>query len=177
MSVVGVSHSVFILTKDSKMKLEEYQKNFDNAKLSYLEIMKKENDASRFMAWMVENDVNPYSVFHENSGTGGYASLTSTLEGFVGLYHTIHHALYDDGEFTFIKTEFAGPKIVFYCRHEKNFQEIYDKHIQKGCERIQKIVGFCETVDEFIAEYERSEQEHKKVFEDLENKIRSFRKK
>jgi hypothetical protein len=136
------------------MKLEDYEKNFVNAREKYLEIMKGENDAAILIKWMIENEINPYGVFHET----GYAHQTYTLEGLIGIYHTLNHALVDDGEITFVKTTYY-PKILFYWKNEYNFQEHYTRFVQEGCEQLFQIAGYLDNVQEYIAEYERYDAE------------------
>jgi hypothetical protein len=146
------------------MKLEDYEKNFADAREKYLEIMKGENDAAILIKWMVENEINFYGVFHET----GYAHQTNTLEGLIGLYYTLHHALYDDGEITFVKTNYY-PKILFYWKNEYNFQEHYDRFVQSGCEKLYQITGYLGTVQEYIAEYERYDAKWNARIAKLEN--------
>ena len=132
------------------MNLEKYEKSFADAREKYHEIMQGKDDAAILIKWMVENDVEPYSVFHEN----GYAHQTNNLEGLIGLYHTLHHALYDDGDITFVKNNYY-PVIVFYWKGENNFQEHYDSHVSRTYERMFKIQGYLDTVQEYMKEYER----------------------
>jgi hypothetical protein len=143
------------------MNIDHYEQNFNKAKQLYHEIMKGENDAALLIKWLIESDTNPWQVFHEG------ASQTATLEGLIGLYYTIHHAIYDDGEITFVKTSGYGPKILFCWKHEKNFQEHYNRFVQKGCENIFEIVGYCENVQEFIQEfneYNRLDKEYEEFY-------------
>jgi len=48
------------------MKLQHYEHNFAEAREKYHKIMQGENDASILIKWIVENEINPYGVFHEN---------------------------------------------------------------------------------------------------------------
>ena len=146
------------------MKLEEYEKSFADAREKYLEIMKGENDAAILIKWMIEKDFNPYSIFHETS----YAHQTNTLEGLIGIYHILNHALVDDGDITFVKTN-SYPVIVFYWKHENNFQEHYDCFVQSNCEKLFTISGYLDTVQEYIAEYERRDAQRNARIGELEN--------
>lgn len=146
------------------MKLEDYEKNFADAREKYLEIMKGENDAAILIKWMIENEINPYGVFHET----GYAHQTNTLEGLVGIYHIVHHALVDDGEITFVKTNYY-PRILFYWKHEDDFQEHYERLVQSNCEKLFTISGYLDTVQEYISEYERYDSERNARIAKLKN--------
>lgn len=146
------------------MKLEQYEKNFADAREKYLEIMKGENDAAILIKWMIENEISPYDVFHET----GYAYQTDTLEGLIGIYHTLNHALFDDGEITFVKTAYY-PKILFYWKQENDFHEHYERYVQSGCEKLFTISGYLDTVQEYITEYERYDAELNARIAKLEN--------
>jgi hypothetical protein len=147
------------------MNIEYYESNFEAAKVIYHEIMKGDNDASILFKWMITNEINPYEIFHESS----YASMVSTLEGMVGLYRTLYHALYDDGDVTFVKTSGTSPKIVFVFKNENYFQDHYNRFIQSGCESICKIVGYCDNVQEFINAHNEYENKRKKIFQRFNN--------
>lgn len=144
-------------------KLEQFEENFADAKAKYLEIMKGENDAAILFKWIAENDINEWGVFHKS------ANGCDTLEGWVGMYHTLHHALYDDGDVTFVKTENQGPKIVFYSKHEQNFEEVFYYDLDNYLKKSFKIIGFLDTVQDVIAEYKKHEDERNALFEYLES--------
>jgi len=144
-------------------KLEQFEEHFEDAKHTFNNIiMKGENDAAILFKWIAENDINEWSIFHEG------ASGCSSLEGWVGMYHHLHHALYDDGEVTFVKTEGQGPKIVFYWKKENNFEELFFKNIDKLMKKSYKIIGYIDTVQEFIAEYEQHEAAIESFYEAYE---------
>lgn len=153
------------------MRLEDYEASFNAAKEKYHEIMKAENDAAVLLKWMIEEDINPWEIFHDPA----FASLTSNLEGLIGLYQTLNHALYDDGDVTFIKTEGTSPKIMFLWRNEKNFLDIYNRNVQQGVEHIFEITGYLDNVQEFIKEYEERERVRKEMFEEIDEQIRKMR--
>lgn len=140
-------------------KLTQFEKNFEIAKMKYAEIMEGENDAAILFKWLAENDINEWGVFHGN------AHYSDTLEGWIGMYHHLHHALYDDGDVTFVKTKFQGPKIIFYWKKENNFEEVFMENIHDTLKESFKIVGYMDTVQEYIAEYEHHEAERNEIYE------------
>lgn len=140
-------------------KLTQFEKNFEIAKMKYAEIMEGENDAAILFKWLAENDINEWGVFHDN------AHYSDTLEGWINMYHHLHHALYDDGDVTFVKTKFQGPKIIFYWKKENNFEEMFMENIHDTLKESFKIVGYMDTVQEYIAEYEHHEAERNEIYE------------
>ena len=140
-------------------KLTQFEKNFEIAKMKYAEIMEGENDAAILFKWLAENDINEWGVFHGN------AHYSDTLEGWINMYHHLHHALYDDGDVTFVKTKFQGPKIIFYWKKENNFEEVFMENIHDTLKESFKIVGYMDTVQEYITEYERYEAERNEIYE------------
>lgn len=148
-------------------KLIRFEKNFEIAKTKYAEIMKGENDAAILFKWLAENDINEWGVFH------GGAHYSDTLEGWISMYHHLHHALYDDGDVTFVKTRFQGPKIIFYWKKENNFEEVFMENIHDTLRESFKIVGYMDTVQEYIAEYERYEAERNEIYERFYKNVES----
>lgn len=152
------------------MKLEEYKKSFAEAEEKYHEIMKGENEAAVLLKWMIENDINPYSVFHETS----YASYMETLEGLATLYHLLCHSLYDDGDITFVKNNYY-PVILFAYKNESYFQTHYDKFVQSNCEKQMTITGYCDNVHEYITEYESCDKMWKERVANLQKRMAKLR--
>lgn len=148
-------------------KLIRFEKNFEIAKMKYAEIMEGENDAAILFKWLAENDINEWGVFH------GGAHYSDTLEGWISMYHHLHHALYDDGDVTFVKTRFQGPKIIFYWKKENNFEEVFMENIHDTLKESFKIVGYMDTVQEYIAEYERYEAERNEIYERFYKNVES----
>ena len=148
-------------------KLIRFEKNFEIAKMKYAEIMEGENDAAILFKWLAENDINEWGVFH------GGAHYSDTLEGWISMYHHLHHALYDDGDVTFVKTKFQGPKIIFYWKKENNFEEVFMENIHDTLRESFKIVGYMDTVHEYIAEYERYEAERNEIYERFYKNVES----
>ena len=148
-------------------KLTQFEKNFEIAKMKYAEIMEGQNDAAILFKWLAENDINEWGVFH------GGAHYSDTLEGWISMYHHLHHALYDDGDVTFVKTKFQGPKIIFYWKKENNFEEVFMENIHDTLRESFKIVGYMDTVQEYIAEYERYEAERYEIYERFYKNVES----
>lgn len=148
-------------------KLTQFEKNFEIAKMKYAEIMEGQNDAAILFKWLAENDINEWGVFH------GGAHYSDTLEGWISMYHHLHHALYDDGDVTFVKTKFQGPKIIFYWKKENNFEEVFMENIHDTLKESFKIVGYMDTVQEYIAEYERYEAERNEIYERFYKNVES----
>ena len=143
-------------------KLEQFEENFADAKHQYLAIMAGGNDAAVLFKWIAENNINEWGIFHHG------ANQCSTLEGWIGMYHTLHHALYDDGEVTFVKTAFQGPRIVFFWKNEDYFEDLYYKNVDKHLKPSFKIIGFLDNVRDFIAEYTKHEESRAKQFDKIE---------
>ena len=77
---------------------------------------------------MLDTDENPYAYLPES-----WAGSTKTAEGFSSLIHYIHHALYDDGDITFVTVE-GQPRIVFSWRNSEKFREDVLGSIEKEFE-------------------------------------------
>ena len=153
------------------MNLEHYEQNIIKAKEKYLEIMEGNDDAAILMKWMASSDeYSPYSVFLEKN----IASCCSTLEGFVDLYHLLHHALYDDGDITFVKTNYY-PVAIFYWAGEPNFKEYYNSLVQEGCENLFEINGYYNNVQEFISAYDQHHIKMEEIYEALEKRAKGIK--
>ena len=149
-------------------KLVRFEKNFEIAKMKYAEIMEGQNDAAILFKWLAENDINEWGVFH------GGAHYSDTLEGWISMYHHLHHALYDDGDVTFVKTKIHGPMVVFIWKNETNFMQLYKKSL--GDNRSYngyQVVGYCDTVQDYITEYNRVNQEYEQMYADMEEWAKS----
>jgi hypothetical protein len=66
----------------------------------------------RITCWLMETTANPYSFLQ-----WGYARAFQSADQFAALLQTIHHALVDDGEITFVAVN-GRPMIVFVARDE-----------------------------------------------------------
>ena len=57
--------------------------------------------------WIIETDINPYSYLPQE-----WASSTESAEGMSSLCHVLHHAMYDDGDISFVSVN-GKPRILF----------------------------------------------------------------
>lgn len=148
--------------------LQHFTNQFETARRYFIQIMSETNDAAKLMQWIVDNKVNAYSVFPPDS-----AGSCSCLETFGGLYSILHHALYDDGEVSFVKTSYTTesewgtveheqyPTVVFAWKGETNFEET----VKRICldeffvPFREEVVDFhlevLDGVDAYIKEWER----------------------
>ena len=125
--------------------LSKFYQNFNNAIDRIQSVIDTPEDAydyemSALIRWMLTTDANPYCYLPD----GFRGSLYSAQE-FEGLISVIHHALYDDGEITFI------------WQHEDNFEDL----VLTSAEKASRDRGFkveVEVLDispaEFPALYE-----------------------
>lgn len=101
-------------------KFDEFKKAFDNSIeeiKKFLEPGPHKPQMNGLVKWMMETEANPYSYLPDQWG-----GALSTAEGFASLLRYIHHALYDDGEITFVAIN-GEPRIVFTHRFEKHFRK------------------------------------------------------
>jgi hypothetical protein len=110
-------------------KFEIYKKVYEDAVKSIQRFIDDPSDMNEFAAWLMDTDANPYSYLEQ-----GYADLMSTAEGCAGLLETIHHAVYDDGDITFVTVD-DQPRIVFAHRFDEGFRDVVlcrqEKEIEK----------------------------------------------
>lgn len=72
---------------------------------------------SKLLEWIITTDINPYCFL-----THSRAHWLQTICGVSSLFHEIEHALYDDGDITFVTVD-NEPRIVFAWQHEDGFRE------------------------------------------------------
>ena len=96
--------------------------------------------------WMMDIDTNPYGYLMPHD-----ARATESAEGFAGLLHSIHHALVDDGEISFLTID-GRPMIVF-----AGGDEIGQVDIRSEADRMLEekrgypaVIGFLEGIEGFI---------------------------
>lgn len=100
-------------------KLQEFWYNFDTAITnikSYLEPDKYAPHMHELALWLLETEHNPYAYLDHN-----YAMYMSDAIGFDMILSMLHHALYDDGDVTFVTVN-NKPRIVFCDRWDDNFR-------------------------------------------------------
>lgn len=82
-------------------------------------LLEEDNELSVLLKWMLETEID-LSSYLPDSFTG---ALNSSLD-FVNLGFLIKHALYDDGEITFVKNSYGHPYIIFI--NQQNIPEDYE---------------------------------------------------
>ena len=136
-------------------RFEEFKRAYDDAIATinfYLEPGSHEPQMNSLVKWMLETDANPYSFLPEQWG-----GALGTAEGFAGLLKFIDHALYDDGDITFVSID-GQPQIVFDHRFEDGFRErvLGEQRAQMekkyGIEYAVNVLDI--TPDEFVELYE-----------------------
>jgi hypothetical protein len=112
-------------------KFEVFQQNYDEAiELinKFLQTSKYEPQINGLVQWMLETDANPYSYLPHN-----WAGSTTSAEAFASLLRMISHAVYDDGDITFVKVD-GEPRIVFASEHEDDFRDYVLSEQEKAIE-------------------------------------------
>jgi len=99
-------------------KFKAFKKVYEEAVESIKRFIDDPSDMNELAAWLMTTDANPYSYLQEC-----YADRMSTAEGCDGLLAIIHHAVYDDGNITFVKVD-NQPRIVFAHKHDDNFRKL-----------------------------------------------------
>ena len=92
-----------------------FQNQFDLA-INCIKDFQEDPDLGVFTNWLLETDINPYSLFNED-----VAHQLSYAEGFCSVLRAISHALYDDGDICFpvVKNQ---PKMIF--SHQLDYETI-----------------------------------------------------
>lgn len=89
---------------------DKYQKFIDKFEKDLAEIKTFEignPEIQQLLDWMLTTEVSPYSYLSDR-----WAGYTYTVSGMLSIFHTIHHAYYDDGAMSFVAVN-GHPKIVF----------------------------------------------------------------
>jgi hypothetical protein len=102
-------------------KFDEFQKTYDQAIKTIRTFQTpgehEEPPMDGLVNWMLETDANPASFLPR-----GWSFSLRTAEGFAEILQTIHHALYDDGDITFVAVD-GEPRITFVDRYDDKFRE------------------------------------------------------
>lgn len=135
-------------------RLELFQSSYDDA-IDTIKRFLEPNETPEIhelVKWMMETDANPYSYL-PTKWAGAYKSA----ELFAELLHMIHHAVYDDGDITFVAVN-GAPRIVFTCHDDDNFRNIVlcenERHSERNSRRKYKIEVLKITPAEFGPLYE-----------------------
>lgn len=131
---------------------QQWQKSFDKSVASVENYLTPENpdyhEAAQFRElaqWLLENNCNPYDYM-----TNGYQDFRSTPFKTESLFATLHHALCDDGEVSFVKMKIDGEVqrvfMIFIWPNEDCFEtackkeneSLINSHI-KGSESLRRL--------------------------------------
>ena len=107
--------------------LNKFMNAIEESKKYYIDIMSREDDSAKFIKWIIDNDINPFSVLPD-----GRAGQMSFLEGVCSLYSHLQYCFVDDGDVTFTKitkilNEFEcplSPMLVFLSFYRKKFSRL-----------------------------------------------------
>jgi hypothetical protein len=107
--------------------------------------MNTDNSIQPLVRWLMRSEASPYSYLQRSR-----AGLTNTAEGMLDLINEIHHAVYDDGDITFVL--FNGcPVIIFACQHEADFTDKVVKAFSHASDRHKSYT--VEVVEDSISEF------------------------
>ena len=109
-------------------KLKEFEKAYREA-LKNIAAFCDDLELGELTRWMLETDANPYAYLPE-----GWAGALETAEGFSNLLNHIHHAVYDDGDITFVTVN-GEPRIVFAHQADSDFREAVLSQQEKDLEK------------------------------------------
>ena len=132
-------------------KLQDFWYNFDTAITnikSYLEPDKYAPHMHELALWLLETEHNPYAYLDHN-----YAMYMSDAIGFDMILSMLHHALYDDGDVTFVTVN-NKPRIVFCDRWDDNFRLrcLTDSEKEIEAKGYPYISSLTEAVQEVVSE-------------------------
>lgn len=99
-------------------KLEEFERNYQEALATIERYRTAGDDMSVLVEWLLNTEVNPYGFLSD-----AWAGNFSSAQGFASFLSCLHHALYDDGDVTFVKVN-GQPRIVFIWEQEEDFRDL-----------------------------------------------------
>lgn len=97
------------------LRFEKFQRNYDSAIDTinhFLTDDSHESSMKELTLWLMETEINPYSFLPEL-----WAASLENAQSFASLLGHISHALYDDGDITFVTVNNC-PRIVFANRYD-----------------------------------------------------------
>ena len=185
-----------------KQYLNKFLGSFERAEETYIDIMNSEsddNDAAHLFRWMVNRNINSYRVFPIHT-----ADTMQTLQGFIGVYSSLAHALYDDGDVSFVKISYKHkvsenvkafreergldpivrhvslhhPLVILDPNHEEDFTKLVQKFANlQWMESIMEEfqVECLPNVKDYIKEYERVENEHSKSMKEINKQLSTLK--
>lgn len=123
--------------------------------------------------WMLTSGVNPYEYLPDE-----WAGSLSCAQSFSALLHSIHHAMYDDGDITFITVD-GCPRIVFFWAKEDNFEDlVLSKHEKrlKETDCYEPVIEIMPLdVQNFIDTKIQFEKEQEERWTDIRQKMSKLR--
>ena len=135
-----------------KNLIDKFNETFQES-LKTIEHFRNSKDSMQpLVERLLQTDKNPCSFLTEP-----WAGSMYSADSFVGLLNNIHHALYDDGDITFVSVN-GEPRIVFYNQYEDNFRDVVltrqEKDMDKRYGNDSEVVvldvtpsEFCDLVD------------------------------
>jgi hypothetical protein len=153
---------------------------YAEARKAYLSFVdpRRTDDTGKLCRWLAQNSDEAYSIFARHSDARG---MEDDLLKISGMFHSIHHALVDDGEMTFVVADFYGPRIIFGDYRDPSdsdeLQEVFrrDLDVTRNAPNAGKLVSTIDSVDAFIAAHEEFQARQKRRRDALEEKIAAHR--
>lgn len=113
-------------------RFQKFESSFNqaiSAIKTYLETNNHREGMDGLTEWLLTTDANPYSYLPES-----WAGFIGSAEGFASLLNIIAHALYDDGDITFVTVN-GEPRIVFTNQYDENFRDLVLSRQEKEIEK------------------------------------------
>lgn len=106
---------------------EKFEKSHQEAIRSIKTFLEDDSykDMQILVKWLLITDANPYSFLPNHWASIAYGSA----QGFSGLLMFIHHAVYDDGDISFVTVN-GEPRIVFINKHDINPRNVLSESEQ-----------------------------------------------
>lgn len=98
-------------------RLNLFEKTHQEAMLHINGFLTEPSDMQELVQWMLTTEINPYSYLPEK-----WAGAVTSSTSFEYLLNAIHHALYDDGDISFVTVN-EEPRIVFAAPDDDNFRQ------------------------------------------------------
>lgn len=145
------------------MDLQKMKEKFEEAfeLCERLQNKDPENEAEKLFRWILNTNINRFDIFVDPAD----ANLCSNIQGLEAFYYIIHHALYDDGELTFVSIN-NKPQIIRVHPFDFENKNAFFQHLRSltfkselfDIENEYDILKI--NVDEFIEKAEQYEVAH-----------------
>lgn len=135
-------------------RFEEFERGYQEALASIERYRTAGDEMSVLVEWLLNTNCNPYGFLSE-----GWAGSLSSAQGFAGFLSCLHHALYDDGDVTFVRVK-NQPRIVFCWEHDDNFRDLVLSEQEKQMEARSGIKLRVEVMDCSPADFGRLYDEY-----------------